>query len=263
MINSKHIHRRFFRISIILIGFIICLNTVYPNNQTKFRFRRPHDQIEVGIGLHNPQSDYEKYVDSGLSLRFVYSYGDRDFQFIRYDASIQYLGFKNDVSWENLEYNGVQGPSIKVKNSEQSFALLIGPRIMSPTNHGAIRPYIGVKGGLFFFTETITWEWDNDFGCWFCDDDDDDDSYTDVIDSEFHFGWMLEMGSNVIFAKNWGLDFGIQYYVIPGIKRPETIVEEYLPGDEVDIGFISKKINANYVSIYIGMSVPFDVFTKK
>ena len=245
----------------VIFWIIILSGTSFSSENLFFKYRKPHDQIEIGIGLHSPQSNYMKYVDNGLSIRLVYSFGDRDFPFIRYDGSIQYLGFKNDVSWQNLDYDGHSGPSVRVKNSEQSVAFLVGPRFITPTNTGAIRPYIGAKGGIFFFTETITWEWENQI-CWFCNDDDDNDnSYTDIIDSEFHPGWMLEMGSNIIFSKNWGLDFGIQYYVIPGIRRPETIVEDENAG-EINIGYISRKIKADYVSIYIGVSIPFSVFTQ-
>ncbi len=208
--------------------------------------------FEMGIGFHQPQANYDKYVDSGLSLRFVYTYQDPDFHFIRYDAAIQYLGFKNDVWLEELSSGSTYGPPLWVKNSEQSLALLLGARLMSPTRHGAIRPYVGVKGGLFFFYESITWEWEDSAWCWLLEDC-EDNSYTTIVDSEFHLGWILETGTNIYFKKNLGLDLGLQYTVVPGIKKPHAAIEDE---DEQIFKTISRKINANYVSVYFGISFP-------
>jgi len=220
-------------------------------------FHKDRFLMELGIGFHQPQANYTKYVDNGLSLRWVISSQDYDFPYIRYDGELHYLGFKNDVHWENLDYQGNPGPSIRVKNSEQSLGFLIGPRLMSPTRKGAIRPYIGIKGGFFVFFETITWEWEDNNWHWFDEEDDDDNSYTDVIDSEFHLGWMLEIGSNVTLKSGCGLDFGIQYTVIPGITRPEV---EVPIEDEMTFDDVSKTIDADYVSFYIGISLrnPFE-----
>ena len=40
-----------------------------------------------------------------------------------------------------------------VTHSEQSWGILYGPRIMSPTRRGFLRPYFGIKGGLFVFSD--------------------------------------------------------------------------------------------------------------
>lgn len=234
---------------------IITVSTIFsagfPIHGTNNIFQSNQFYFEMGIGFHQPQAQYTKYVDSGLSIRCVVSLKDADFPFIRYDGEFQYLGFKNDIHWENLSNYGVLGPSVRVKNSEQSLGFLVGPRLMSPTRKGSIRPYIGAKGGLFVFFETITWEWDNGLWHWF-DDDDEDDSYTDVIDSEFHLGWILEMGTNVMTESGFGLDFGIQYTVIPGITRPQASIHNET---NMILNDISRKLNADYVSFYIGVSL--------
>lgn len=235
----------------LVLGFSLVSGAGFPMKRGSDFLNKDRFLMEFGIGFHKPQAHYEKYVDTGLSLRAVISWKDYDFPFIRYDGEIHYLGFKNDVHWENLDYQGNPGPSVRVKNSEQSLGFLIGPRLMSPTRKGAIRPYIGIKGGFFIFFETITWEWEDNNWHWF-DDDDDDTSYTDVIDSEFHFGWMLELGSNVTLKSGCGLDFGIQYTVIPGIARPQVSMYDQ---EQMILDNISRKLDADYVSFYIGVSL--------
>jgi len=206
---------------------------------------------EVDGGFHIPQADYEKYVDPGISLRVVTSYVDPDFPFIRYDVGFQYLQFRREEWWDDDLWT-----SVRVVNSEQSYSLTVGPRLTSPTSKGAIRPYIGVKGGLFLFTETMKWDWSENSGfwCWLwgnCDDD-TEDSQTEVLDARLHFGWMLELGTNIFINRRVGLDVGIQYNMIPGIRRPVTLIDE----EEQTIGYVSRKLNAYDISVYFGVSMP-------
>lgn len=207
---------------------------------------------EIDGGFHLPQAAYEKYVDPGVSLRIVASYIDPDFHFIRYDVGFQYLQFRREDWWEEDVWTDVL-----VTNSEQSYGLTIGPRLTSPSSKGAIRPYIGLKGGLFLFTETMKWDWSGNSGlwCWLwgdCEEDSEDDTYTEVLDARLHFGWMLELGTNIFLRRHFGVDIGVQYNVIPGIRRPVTVIDE----DEQTIGYISRRLNATYVSFYIGTSIP-------
>ncbi|NOZ07327.1 MAG: hypothetical protein GXO91_00435 [FCB group bacterium] len=206
---------------------------------------------EMDGGFHLPQADYEKYVDPGISLRIVASYVDPDYPFIRYDAGFQYLQFRREEWWEEDFWT-----SVRVTNSEQSYGLTIGPRLTSPTSKGALRPYIGLKGGLFLFTETIKWDWSGNSGlwCWLWGDceEDSDESYTEVLDARLHFGWMLELGTNIFIHRRFGVDVGVQYTMIPGIRRPVTVIDE----DDQTIGYISRKLDATYMSFYIGTSIP-------
>ncbi|MBC8478840.1 MAG: hypothetical protein H8D46_00130, partial [FCB group bacterium] len=131
-------------------------------------FQPQRTYFEADIGFHMPQAVYDKYADSGLSFRFVYSFVDPHLSFIHYDLGAQFLAFRSE-SWMESSY--LFGPLVDVNNSEQCLGLTFGPRITSPSFQGALRPYIGVKGGMFFFYETITWELEEGpgFWCWIFD----------------------------------------------------------------------------------------------
>ena len=117
------------------------------------------NSFEIDFGYQNPQGQYDKYNEPGYSIRTTYSKVDELFPYIKYDFSMQYLKFKNDY-W--TEYtSGEYSIPIEFNHSEQAFGILAGPRLMSSTKRGAFRPYIGAKGGAFFFTETITYDWSN------------------------------------------------------------------------------------------------------
>ena len=234
------------------------------------------NSFEIDFGYQNPQGHYDKYNDPGYSIRATFSKPDELFPYIKYDFSMQYLKFKNDY-W--VDYTSSYLP-IEYNHSEQSFGILAGPRLMSPTKKGAFRPYVGAKVGIFFFTETINADWGYDWyedepsllGCLFwefldtLDGEDDSDcdpdlsSYTQTLDLEAHFGMLLEIGTNFNPSNQWGVDFGIQYNIIPSIKPEYEYEEQEEEGGiiNVHINKISNIVNADYVTFYIGFNFNFE-----
>lgn len=161
--------------------------------------------LEIGVGYHEPQAQYTKYVDSGFSIRAMYSHNSSKLKFLKYDFGFQYLQFKSDVRWDNIPLeNDDNGIPVEIVNAEKSYALVLGPRIMSPTRRGFIRPYIGVKGGFFWFREKITWDWADGVHFYYDNEDEDWDYHADqstatkTLDFTGYVGWMLEFGSNFI-----------------------------------------------------------------
>ena len=229
------------------------------------------DSFEIDFGYQNPQGVYDKYSEPGFSFRLTYSKEDNLFPYIRYDFSYQYLKFKSDY-W--TEYTPSNFP-VSYTHSEESYGFLIGPRLMSPTKRGAFRPYIGAKAGIFFFTEKVKAElgynWGDSSSLLECiiwefidslDDEDDGDcdpdtSYTQVQELKPHLGMILEMGSNFNISNSWGMDFGMQYNIIPTI-RPQYEYEEEQEDEQGNISLIineiSKSINADYLTFYIGFN---------
>ena len=75
---------------------------------------------------------------------------------IKYDFGFQYLQFRKDIWWDNIQLSsGDIGPPVEVVNSEKSYALVSGPRIMLPMRGGFIWPYMGIKGGFSGFMKKI------------------------------------------------------------------------------------------------------------
>ena len=235
-----------------------------------FSLNLSRNYIEFDLGSQTPQGVLDKYNEPGYSIRATYSHIDELFPFVRYDLSIQYLKFKNDYWYEHLDIDN--SPVFTVNNSEQAFGIFLGPRLMSPTKHGAFRPYIGFKVGGMLFNETmkVSWEEEDDsfFECLaghiFFDEydcDGDTQSSSETMDAEINLGALLEIGSNVNFSDKFGLDFGVQYNIIPSV-RPEISIEQTdvdLDGDgnlENTLFFnsISKTINADYLTFYFGIN---------
>ena len=67
------------------------------------------------------------------------------------------------------------------------------------------------------------------------------------------------MGSNIKINDNLGLDFGLQYNIIPSLEAIESsyAFEDDDDSDELDsmnvtVTQIAKTINADYITFYIG-----------
>ena len=230
---------------------------------TSFLLSRAY--LEFDLGFQSPQGALEKYNEPGFSFRGTYTHVDDLFPFIRYDFSIQYLQFKKQT-W-NEQYDGFDGPLI-FDNSEQAFGIFIGPRFMSPTKRGALRPYVGFKVGGMFFNETLKISWqepdDTFMDCaqgtiiselldlgYDCNGELNTLS-KDYLDMQFDFGALLEIGANINISDKWGADFGVQYNIIPSI-RPE-FEDISLPQDSPELTEFSKTINVDYVTFYFGIN---------
>ena len=229
-------------------------------------FLSAESYIEIDLGHQIPQGSFDKYNDPGFSLRGSYSWSNSRNPHIKYDFSLQYLQFKKDT-WVDFDLTY----PVTTSNSEQSFGLLFGPRLMSPTQRGAIRPYIGFKGGFFIFTETMNWEWEEEIN-WGCvgfnvgmeiiDSDiqldcDNNNQVSETLDSDFKFGALFEIGANMKIDDFWGLDFGLQYNIIPSLEsyQSELGETENTQDSEINdlhISQISKTINADYITFYFG-----------
>jgi hypothetical protein len=227
--------------------------------------------IEIDLGWHKPQGTFNKYNEAGGSIRGSYSWIHDYKTHIRYDLSFQRLQFKSDSWIDNSQY------PITVTNSEESIGISFGPRIMSPTDRGFIRPYFGIKGGFFIFSEKLKYEWDNQIGSFdwtclvidllsdssentYCYDSNDDNFFTSTLDSKIYLGAIFEFGANMKISDAMGLDFGVQYNIIPKLR---AIGSEYenLDNQSIQLTQISKSINADYLTIYLGLY--FDTFWSK
>ena len=77
----------------------------------------------------------------------------------------------------------------------------------------------------------------------------------DYNDSKLRLLFNLDFGLNIIFKKhkNSGLDIGIRYNVIPNLNKFASQYTEDDNGDDV-FSYISRSINADYYTFYIGWS---------
>ena len=229
-----------------LLIFVLSTSIIFPV------IRKGH--VELGIGLHQPQAQFDKYVDGGICIRALTSVNVSPL--VNFDLGAQFLNFRSDSYQDNLtdDFHGYAGPTVEVTNSEQAAILLAGPRVMSPSKRAFIRPYVALKGGIFFFNETMKWEI-------LLDNSDDNPSQTSVIDLKTNLGWMLDVGSHFMIKNGAGVDISLQYCIIPGLEKPVMNYDEDEDGNPMfeDITF-SQRIDADYITIHIGLTMPYKNF---
>ncbi len=82
----------------------------------------------------------------------------------------------------------------------------------------------------------------------------------DVIHRKTEPIFSLDIGTNLFFSKNhqFGVDLGIRYNMVTGLKTPNEVFE--LSNSEsgaIENGHasIAKKLQADYYTLYIGVSI--------
>ena len=255
----------------LFIGFLILsISIVFSNSNDGTGL------IEVDIGRNYPTGVFDKYTNDGTSLRFSYSKSFKGNHLFKWQAGFQYISFRKDHYTDQFSMDsGEEGPPVDVINSENGYIGNAGFRFTAQkglSDKGLFRPYVGASIGLAAFRETTRWEWDSGFfnssNCTdgnfltdlvlsiltqdfnLCDDNDGmhrtDDSRTEPV-------FTLDLGTNIFFstAHNVGLDIGVRYNMITGLKKPQTV---YDYNNNVH-QYITKKMQVDYYTLYIGVSI--------
>jgi len=236
--------------------------------------------IELDIGANHPTGAFEKYAEPGFSARFAYSKSFNSNGLFKWQVGMQYIQFENNWYEDSfLMSSGKYGPSVEVNNSEQAYIFNGGVRLSATNgilNKGNFRPYIGASVGFAFFNETTTWHWDSnnstncnssDFWIWMVgevfDLCDDDDNMHDVLHRNTEPVFSLDIGTNLFFSDKHqiGVDLGIRYNMVTGLKRPENIYELSTENDGIfqnTHASLANKLQADYYTWYIGVSIKLD-----
>ena len=227
--------------------------------------------VEFDLGGNYALAELEDYSDDGFTIRATYSNNISDSNFFRWQAAFQYISFYRNTYYDSFAMvSGLDGPEIEVTNSQNGYLLTGGLRFTPDlglfNDRGIFKPYSSFSIGLGYFNETTKYE-DPD---WF--DEEDEFSLSDIEKQQFNFIYALEFGSNFNFIKwnGYGLDLGVRYNMIPGIKSTNGTLEgncdDQDDDGECDTGtFIGKaealgnKIDADYITYYIGVSIPLSV----
>ena len=244
-----------------IIFVLILLSFLLSENKSEtFRY----GSFEVGLGTNTPTGQFDKYADDGFSIRFSFAKNIDNSDFFKWQVGAQYMQFRSDRFTDqfNME-SGNPGPTVDVVNSEQAYVINGGLRLSGEDglfNNGLFVPYIGARLGLAFFRETTRWSWNSywsdcniileilldDYDC-----NDSDFSY-EVNDRGTEPIFSLDLGTNIYFGEDsdHGLDIGIRYNMVTGLKRPDILY--YDVNDETYHSYILDKLQADYYTIYIG-----------
>mgnify|MGYP001136839307 CR=1 FL=1 len=217
--------------------------------------------IEVDLGYNKANQEFEKYNDNGFTIRCTLSNNIKNSKFFRWQASFQYISFYSNTYNDSFQMSsGLDGPTIKVTNSESGYIFQGGLRFIPELglfqDKGIFKPYTGVGIGFGHFNE-IT-EYEDPDSDWF-DDEDDYFSLDDIEHQQTNFVYSIEFGANFMFSKTKqiGLDLGIRYNMAPKIISTNVLAAEDSNSDGTIDGGISNlgtRINADYYTYYIGVS---------
>ena len=167
--------------------------------------------------------------------------------------------------------SGNGGPSIEITNSEDGYIFQGGLKFIPDLglfqDKGIFKPYTTLGLGFGYFLEYTKYEDPDITGSWCldwnlsCEDEGSAFRLDDIEDDEFNFIYSIELGANFIIPKwnNGGFDFGVRYTMSPKMKP----VYSYEVNENEDVNRLADKINADYITFYIGGSWPINNSEKK
>ena len=227
---------------------------------------------EIDIGYNRANGEFDKYNDDGFSIRFTYSNNINSSEFFRWQASFQYISFYSDTWADCLSLgSGDCGPSIDVTNSENGYTIQGGLRFTPEKGlfgeKSLFKPYATFNvGGIYLQEKTEYSDPDDIWGDWSGWGSPDYDFFTldDIEDYRINFIYSVEFGFNFSFPKSngYGLDMGLRYNMIPKIEKTEQYINED-DTIEADVLNFGNKIDADYMTFYIGVSIPTGTLNKR
>ena len=220
---------------------------------------------EVNLGYNRANGEFDKYNDDGFSIRLAYSNNIKNSNFLRWQASFQYISFYSDTWNDCLSLgSGDCGPAIDVTNSENGYTLQGGLRFTPEKGlfgqKSLFKPYISFNiGGIYLQEKTEYSDPDDVWGTWPGWDSPQYNFFNldDIEDYRINFIYSLEFGYNFSFPKSEGyaIDIGMRYNMIPKIEKTEQYINED-DTIEADVLNFGNKIDADYMTFYIGVSIP-------
>lgn len=214
--------------------------------------------LEINLAESHATGSYDRYVSTGKTIRLVSVNKIHDFKYLYWQVGFQYIGFKN-----NNFYDSNIGAGAYFKHTERGYMLQGGLRLSREYKY--FNPYIAISSGISYFNERLKWDSSNSFNDFYWDvfcnllfsnyDCDITDYEQEILDSEWNFANSLDLGFNLYpdMIKNVSFNIGVKYNVIPGYRKPDNIIVD---SDDSTIKWATKKLGADYITYYIGISVP-------
>tara|TARA_B110000438_G_C15703851_1_gene602265 strand:- start:110 stop:757 length:648 start_codon:yes stop_codon:yes gene_type:complete len=214
--------------------------------------------MEINLGENHATGTYERYVSTGKSIRLVSVNKIYDVKYLYWQLGFQYIGFKN-----NNYYDSNIGTGAYFKHTERGYLLQGGIRISREYKY--FNPYIAISTGIAYFNERLRWDNDNAFNDFYWDifcnlffpdsDCDITDYNSELLDNEWNFVNSVDLGFNLYpnMENNISFNIGVKYNMIPGYRKPDNII---VNSEDNSIVWASKKLQADYITYYLGISVP-------
>ena len=242
-------------------------NNDYKNNQEKLR--KP-SHLMFTFGYSSPTNIYSSYSTQGAAYKLTFEKPIISHKNLRYNLGWQHISFgENTISYD--DWSGLQ-----VREGESANLFDVGIKFILNNGifgKGFFRPYINTSIGVGFFKQYTEYDFPDTFenecdNFWslllhiiFEDSCDTETNYNinTTVDSKMSSPFVtLDLGTSLTFLKpSVAVEFGIRYNMIRNIQASDWSSWENIEDQQSFDEIIGNKINADYKTIYIGVSFYF------
>lgn len=220
------------------------------------------------FGYSTPTNIYDSYGNDGTAFKLSIEQPMTKFEKMKYSIGWQNISFSENIISYNI-WNG-----LKVREGEKANLFDIGIKFTPNNGFGRkifFKPYVFASIGIGFFRQYTEYDYPDTYedGCnnfWNilfhiifseeCDVEKDYNINTET-DSRMVSSFMtIDLGTSIKLFKsdNYNIEFGIRYNMISNIQASDWSKWEEIEDQNSFNDILEKKINADYKSIYLGLS---------
>ena len=253
-----------------IIFILLSLSLLYPNMlDVNHHIKYPSWIFTMGNSV--PANSYDSYGSDGFAFKVAFESPIEENNNLRYNFGWQNISFgENIVFYEN--YDGLQ-----IREGEKANLFDVGVKFIineGIAGNGLFRPYVNGSVGFGFFKQyTVydypnTWEntcdnFFNTFMHWIFDQDCEnyiEDNENSVVDNRMYSPFMtVDFGTQFAFKNpaRYAIEFGVRYSLIKNIESSDWQDWqdwENIEDSESFTDILGRKLNADYKTIYLGLS---------
>ena len=265
----------------ILCSLILLLSFLYPNSlyfnhndykNNQEKLRNSSDLIFT-FGYSTPTNIYSSYSSQGSTFKLTVENPVFNHKYLKYNFGWQRISFaENIISYD--DWSGLQ-----VREGEAANLFDVGIKFIVNDGifgNGFFRPYINASVGYGFFNQYTEYDYPDTFNpdtfeneCdnfWsilfhiiFEDDCDTGTNYNinTTVDTRMSSSFKsIDLGTRFTFLKpSVAIEFGVRYNMIKSIQASDWSSWEDIQDQQSFDEIIGNKLNADYKTIYLGVSI--------
>ncbi len=256
------------RIVFILLSLSFLYSSAYERSLLELNHHIKHPSWVFTMGNSVPTNLYDSYASNGFTFKVAFEKPLDNRDNFRYNFGWQNISFgENIVSDEG--WNGYQ-----IREGEKANLFDVGVKFIinkGVAGNGLFRPYINGSVGFGFFKQYTVYDapntWENECDSFFStllhiifDNDCDtylDDNESTVVDNRMYSPFMtVDFGTQFTFHNpaRYAIEFGVRYSLIKSIKASDWQDWSSIDDEESFTDMVGRKLNADYKTIYLGLS---------
>jgi len=256
------------RILLILLSLSFLCSSEYQVSMLDLNHHIKHASWIFTIGNSVPTNSYDSYGSNGFAFKVAFENPIENNNNFRYNFGWQNISFgENIVSYDS--WSGYQ-----IREGEKANLFDVGVKFIineGIAGNGLFRPYANGSIGFGFFKQYTVYDalntWENECDSFFstllhvifndgCDTYLDDNEST-VVDNRMYSPFMtVDFGAQFAFKNpaRYAIEFGVKYSLIKNIESSDWQDWSNIDDDESFTDMVGRKLNADYKTIYLGLS---------